>query len=109
MAVAPAAAIASSPSRNGKKASDAATEPASGFRASVLPAFITATCTASTRLIWPAPMASVRDASVKITALDFTCAQMRQANRSAVHSGSVGDRFVAIFRPAAAAAFALHG
>jgi hypothetical protein len=31
---------------------------------------------------------------VKITALDFTCAQTRQANRSARHSSSVGWRFV---------------
>ena len=35
-------------------------------------AFITATFTASTRLICPAPTASVRSAVVKITAFDFT-------------------------------------
>ena len=46
-------------------------------------AFITATFTASTRLICPAPTASVRSAPVKITAFDFTCAHTRHANRSA--------------------------
>src|SRR5436189_44153 len=75
-AVAPAAATASRPSRNGKNASDAATEPFS--IGAVLPfhppALLTATFTASTRLIWPAPIASVRTASVKITVFDFTCA-----------------------------------
>ena len=60
-------------------------------------AFITATFTASTRLICPAPMASVRSAPVKITALDFTCAQTRQAKRSAIHSSAVGWRFVTTF------------
>ena len=53
-------------------------------------AFITATLTASTRLICPAPTASVRSAPVKITAFDFTCAQTRHANRSAIHSSAVG-------------------
>ena len=33
-------------------------------------------------------------ASVKITAFDFTCAQMRHAKRSASHSSAVGGRFV---------------
>ena len=58
-------------------------------------ALATATLTASTRLIWPAPMASVRLASVKTTVFDFTCAHTRQANRSAVHSSAVGARRVA--------------
>ena len=61
-------------------------------------AFITATLTASTRLICPAPIASVRSAPVKITAFDFTCAQTRHANRSAVHSSAVGCRFVTTVR-----------
>ena len=53
-------------------------------------AFITATFTASTRLICPAPIASVRSAPVKIMAFDFTCPQTRQAKRSACHSSAVG-------------------
>src|SRR3954463_9620864 len=54
-AVAPAAASASRPSRNGKNAPDATTLPSTRP-----PAFMTATFTASTRLIWPAPTARVR-------------------------------------------------
>ena len=50
--------------------------------------------TESTRLIWPAPTASVRSAALKTIVLDFTCAQTRQANRSAVHSSAVGCRLV---------------
>ena len=60
-------------------------------------AFITATLTASTRLICPAPTASVRSAPVKITVFDLTCAQTRHAKRSAVHSSAVGCRFVTTF------------
>ena len=82
-----ALATASRPSRNGKYASDAATDPASG-RGAAPPAFSSATLTASTRLIWPAPIASVRVASVKITVFDFTCAHTRQAKRRASHSSS---------------------
>ena len=57
-AVAPAAATASRPSRNGKNASDAATVPASGSAPRRLPAaglHRRHACTASTRLICPAP------------------------------------------------------
>ena len=53
---------------------------------SIAAAFIRATFTASTRLIWPAPIASVRSALVKMTVFDLTCAQSRHANRSACHS-----------------------
>src|SRR5688572_16298102 len=89
-AVAPADATESRPSRNGKNASDAATDPRN-----VSPlAFMRATFTASTRLIWPAPIASVRLALVKMTVFDFTCAHSRQAKRSAVHSSVVGCRLV---------------
>ena len=56
-AVAPAAASASRPSRNGKNASDAATEPASSSFASC--ALNAAMRALSRRLIWPAPMPSV--------------------------------------------------
>ena len=57
-AVAPASAAASRPSGNGKKASLHTTLPASGSFAS--PAFHTAMRLESTRLIWPAPVPSVR-------------------------------------------------
>src|ERR1019366_8908520 len=57
-AVAPASAAAMSPSGNGKNASLQTTLPASGNFAS--PAFHTAIRLASTRLIWPAPVPSVR-------------------------------------------------
>ena len=100
-AVAPAAATASSPSRNGKNASEAATDPRS--RSGVFcAAFITATFTASTRLICPAPMASVRSAPVKMTVFDFTCAHTRHAKRSACHSAADGLRLVGTVRPAVA-------
>ena len=58
------------------------------------PAFIIAIFTASTRLIWPAPTAQRRSGPVKMTVFDFTCAQTRQAKRSACHSAAVGWRFV---------------
>ena len=96
-AVAPAAATASSPSRNGKKASDAATVPASGRApASICQplAFMVATRTASTRLICPAPTARVRSRSVNSTVFDFTWAQTRQAKRNASHSATVGGRWL---------------
>ncbi len=60
-------------------------------------AFITATFTASTRLICPAPTASVRSGPVKTIVFDFTCAQTLHANRSAVHSSAVGARCVTTF------------
>ena len=55
---------------------------------------MTATFTASTRLICPAPTASVRSAAVKTIVFDLTCAQTRHAKRRAVHSSAVGARFV---------------
>ena len=78
------------PVPEGKNASDATTLPFSDPGA----AFITATFTESTRLICPAPTASVRSAPVKTIVFDFTCAHTRHANRSAVHSSAVGCRLV---------------
>ena len=74
-------------------------------------AFITATLTASTRLIWPAPTAASRAARAKTTAFDFTWAQTRQASRRAAHSASVGGRRVTTRRPESdpRAAAAVHG
>ena len=57
-AVAPSSATTSRPSRNGKNASDATTEPASERPA--FAALIAAMRAESTRLIWPAPTPSVR-------------------------------------------------
>src|SRR3954452_16195281 len=96
-AVAPARATASRPSRNGKNASEAATDAVSDFDAAC--AFMIATFTASTRLICPAPIARVRAASVKITVFDLTCAMTRQAKRMACHSSAVGWRFVTTLMP----------
>ena len=62
-------------------------------------AFITATFTASTRLICPAPIAASRSARANTTALDFTWAETRQASRRAAHSASVGGRRVTTRRP----------
>jgi hypothetical protein len=71
----PASARMSRPSRNGKKASDAAYEPAAGRID-----FMIATLAASTRLICPAPIPTDCDSLVRTIAFDFTCAQTIQAN-----------------------------
>ena len=78
--------MASRPSRNGKNASEAATVPPSA------PVLSRATCTASTRLIWPAPTAAARSACANRMVFDLTWAHTRQANRKAVHSSAVGAR-----------------
>ena len=74
-------------------------------------AFITATFTASTRLIWPAPIAASRSARANTTAFDFTWAVTRQASRRAAHSAPVGGRRVITRRPDSGrpAASAVHG
>ena len=92
-----AAATASRPSRNGKNASEAATDPASAPASA-----------ASARPPPSSPRRSPRPRGssgrrrspasgrrpVKITAFDFTCAQIRHAKRSACHSSAVGCRLV---------------
>src|SRR6185295_11515013 len=77
-AAAPASAMRSSPSRNGKNASDATTEPASDRFAFF--ALIAAMRAESTRLIWPAPMPSVCPRLQNTMALDLTYLTTRQAN-----------------------------
>src|SRR5262249_11247167 len=77
-ALAPARATTSSPSRNGKKASEATTDPARDNPASF--ALNSATRAASTRLIWPAPIPSVRPSLQKTIALDLTYLATRHAN-----------------------------
>jgi hypothetical protein len=87
---------ASSPSRNGKNASDAATDPFEDRGVAALPSagLVDRDLHRIDRLIWPAPIASVRIASVKITVFDLTCAITRQAKRIACHSSAVGWRLV---------------
>src|SRR4051794_12568480 len=68
MARTPASIASAGPSANGKNASDARTVPS---RLSTR-AFSTASRTASTRLIWPAPMPIVARSRASTMALDFT-------------------------------------
>src|SRR6267142_33626 len=79
-AFAPARATTSMPSRNGKKASDATADPASECPASF--ALRSATRAASTRLIWPAPTASVRPSLQNTIAFDLAYFATRHANNS---------------------------
>ena len=79
-AVAPALAASSTPSGNGKKASEATTLPASEDCA-----FITAIFTESTRLIWPAPTPSVAPSLAKTMALDLTCLANFPGEEHGVH------------------------
>src|SRR5437660_8485215 len=70
IAVDPALAISSTPSGNGKNASDAATVPLSGSCA-----FIAPILHESTRLICPAPTPTVWPSRTYKIAFDFTCLQ----------------------------------
>src|SRR5882672_7406843 len=90
-AVAPALAASSTPSGNGKNASEATTLPASGDCA-----FITAIFTESTRLICPAPTPSVAPSFANTIALDFTCFATFHAKRIVRLSSTVGTRFVTV-------------
>src|SRR5258708_4072230 len=90
-AVAPALAASSTPSGNGKKASEATTAPCSGDCA-----FITASLTESTRLIWPAPTPRGAPSRAKTMALDFTCLQTFQAKRMFCISSGEGARLVTV-------------
>ena len=74
IAVTPAAAATSGPSRNGKKASEASTEPRARS-----PAFATAIRTESSRLIWPAPTPTSCRPCASTIAFDLTAWQTRQA------------------------------
>src|SRR5919108_3435289 len=89
MAVIPAWAAASIPSRNGKKASDAITEPFEGNTDLVV-----ARRTESTRLICPAPIPTVCPGRANTIAFDLTCLQTFHAKAQAAYSSSVRDRFV---------------
>ena len=78
-AVTPASIAASTPSANGKKASEASAEPwsHSGLFAR---AFSTASRTESTRLICPAPMPIVARPLASTIAFERTCLQTLHAN-----------------------------
>ena len=93
--LAPASIAACRPSANGNMASEAIALPLRSRPAS--PAFQTAIFAASTRLIWPAPMPSVRSPTANTMALDLTCLTTRQAKRIARISASVGGRLVTTF------------
>src|SRR5258706_1648668 len=87
---APAAASTSTPSRNGRNASDATTAPLSAS-----PAFRSQIRTESMRLIWPAPIATVTPPLANTIALDLTCLATRHANARSMRSASLGARVVA--------------
>src|SRR5881296_3167753 len=95
-AVAPARATTSSPSRNGKNASDAHTVPA--VSSPLSRARITARRAESTRFIWPAPTPTTWSRVVSTIAFDFACLPTRQAKRSASSSAAVGARFDTVLR-----------
>src|SRR5690606_18303711 len=86
---APASTTTSSPSRNGKKASEATAEPASDSAA--LLALIEAIRAESIRLIWPAPTPRVCPLPQKTIALDLTNLATRQANSMSASWASVGE------------------
>ena len=98
-ATAPASATTSSPSRNGKNASDATTEPASAR--SAFCALIAAMRAESMRLICPAPTPSVLPSRQNTMALDFTNLATRHANSRSSFCCGEGCTFVTILRSAA--------
>src|SRR6266511_1005588 len=81
----------SMPSRNGKNASLAMTDPRARS-----PALQQAMSTESTRDIWPAPIPTVALPLARTIAFDFTLAATVHANRRSRHSSSVGWRSPAI-------------
>src|SRR5260370_6222090 len=101
-AVAPASTVTSNPSANGKKASDATTEPlvigAASFNSSAASCALPAAMRAeSTRLILPAPMPTVARSLAYTMVLDLTCLATRNANLRSRSSESVGARLVTTF------------
>ena len=89
-AVAPALATTSSPSRNGKNASEAHTEPVVSSPSSR--ARMTAMRAESTRFICPAPTPTTWSAVASTIALDLACLATRQAKRSAAQLRLGGRR-----------------
>ena len=95
MALTPAAAISSTLSANGKKASLASTAPSKRSLA-----WSRAIRTDATRLVWPGPTPSVMWSFVTIIPFDLTYLIAFQANSRAVCSCSLGWRFVTTFQSA---------
>src|SRR6185312_7025025 len=99
--VAPTSATTSSPSRNGKKASDATADPCR-----LRPAFsalMAAMRAESMRLIWPAPTPNVRFWPQNTMALDFTKRATFQAKDRSRICSRVGARRVTILKSASCA------
>src|SRR5471032_1485693 len=94
--VAPASTTTSRPSRKGKKASDATTEPASDRPAFC--ALIEAMRAESMRLIWPAPTPRVMLLPQKTMAFDLTYLATRQANIRSCNCCWVGCSLVTTLR-----------
>ena len=86
----PLLAARSTPSRNGKKASEASAAPLSDSPASA--ALRVAMRQESMRLIWPAPTASVAPALANTSAFDFTKCAIAQANSMSAYSATLGAR-----------------
>src|SRR5437879_1848935 len=104
MAPTPARAASSTPSANGKNASEANTAPAGScpcWRALWI-----ARNEASTRDIWPAPIPTAAWSRASTMAFDLTTPTAAHANRRSRHSASVGARRLTPFHPAASAACA---
>src|SRR5467141_304913 len=95
-AFAPTRATTSTPSRNGKNASDATTDPLRDSPVSC--ALSAATRAASTRLIWPAPMPSVRPPAQNTMAFDLTNFATRQANSKSASCSGEGFKRVTVRR-----------
>src|SRR6185312_10793049 len=87
--VAPASSAICGPSGNGKNASEASADPAGSWPNSAV--FSTAIRTASTRLIWPAPIPIVCRSFTSTIAFDATCLQTRHAKTRSPHCGSLSS------------------
>src|SRR2546425_4176147 len=98
----PAAPASSTPSENGKNASEANTAPAGSWPC--WRALCTARKEASTRLICPAPIPIAASSRASSTALDLTLPTAAQAKRRSRHSSAVGGRRVTTFHPASSTA-----
>src|ERR1700689_4367980 len=92
IAVTPASAAWSTPSRKGKYASEPMTAPCVSRPAWA--ALCTARNAASTRDIWPAPMPIVAPDLAITIALDLALATARHANDRSDHSSVVGCRLL---------------
>src|SRR5882672_3660112 len=91
----PNSAATSSPSRNGKNASEAIDAESIDNPSSL--AFIAAILLLTTRLIWPAPMPRVDLSLTQTMAFDFTYFATRHANSRSSSSSGLGHRHVAHF------------